>query len=137
MTQTEKVVHSLLTLMAEKNLEEIAQLFAETVDWNIPGNNERAGWVGRRGSRKEVREFFTLLWSNTEMLNARAEKIMVDGGDAIIAGRFSTKMLKTGGIVDSLFLYIWSWRTNSSPGIPCWKTPLRSFWHWHLLIKTS
>ncbi len=44
-----------------------------------------------------------LLWSGTEPLVANVEHIVMQGELAVISGEFTTKMLKTGRIVNSLF----------------------------------
>ncbi len=89
--------------LSKRDLENLTALFAEEVDWYIPGNEELAPWLGKRTSRSQVREFYQLLWQNTEALSASVDKLMIDGDDAIISGTFSSRMLQTGKVVDSLF----------------------------------
>jgi hypothetical protein len=43
------------------------------------------------------------LWENTQPLSAHIEAILVEGSYAVVTGEFSTKMLPTGKVVDSLF----------------------------------
>lgn len=63
--QTRNIVQLFLKLLTERNIEGIAGLFSENVDWYIPGDKEKASWLGRRKNRKEVKEFYELLWNNT------------------------------------------------------------------------
>jgi hypothetical protein len=47
--------------------------------------------------------FFSLLWPATEPLSAQVDHLFVDGDKAVVIGEFSTRMLATGKVVDSLF----------------------------------
>ena len=96
-------VQLFLTHMGERNLAAITDLFAETVDWFIPGDETAAPWLGRRSSNAEAREFFELLWKSTEPVSARIDHIFTDAENAVITGEFSTRMLPTEKVVDSLF----------------------------------
>jgi uncharacterized protein len=106
MTTEEKTLSTVqvfLGAMAQRDLDAITVLFAEKVDWYIPGDNQLAPWLGRRDSREGVRDFFSTLWPATEPLSAKVEHLLIDGNVAIVVGEFSTRMLKTGKVVDSLF----------------------------------
>ncbi len=73
------------------------------MDWDIPGDQKLAPWLGKRNNKKEVAEFFNLLWKSTEPISAKIDHILVEEKLAVIIGEFSTRMLATGKIVDSLF----------------------------------
>ncbi len=97
------IIQKFFQFLTQRDLENLATLFSENIDWYIPGNETRAAWLGRRNSRQDVREFYQLLWQNTEPVSASVNKIFIDGQDAVIAGEFSTVMLQTGKTVNSLF----------------------------------
>lgn len=101
--QPEQLVQNFLQLLTQRNLDELSNLFSDTIDWYIPGNIEKAPWLGKKNSRNEVREFYELLWKNTEPVSAQIDKIITDQDTAIITGEFSTKMLQTNKIVHSIF----------------------------------
>ncbi|MET4084107.1 ketosteroid isomerase-like protein [Pedobacter sp. UYP30] len=86
-----------------KNLEELTHIFSETIDWYIPGDKTKAPWLGTRSNRNEIREFYELLWENTEPISATIDKILIENDTAIISGEFSSKMTQTNKVVDSLF----------------------------------
>lgn len=46
--QTRNIVQLFLQLLTERNIERIAGLFSENIDWYIPGNKEKASWLGRK-----------------------------------------------------------------------------------------
>ena len=101
--QTREVVQKFIQALAGRSLENLIPLFAEDVDWFIPGNQELAPWLGKRNTREGVQEFFKLLWKNTEPVSVQVDHILSEGNFAIIVGEFSTRMLQTGKIVSSIF----------------------------------
>lgn len=98
-----KIVQNFLKFLSERNLIELTQLFNETVDWYIPGDESKAPWLGVRNTQQEVSYFYELLWKNTEPVSANVDNIFIDSENAVIVGEFSTKMLKTNKIINSPF----------------------------------
>ncbi|GHC60686.1 nuclear transport factor 2 family protein [Ulvibacter litoralis] len=98
-----KVIQNFLKYLAERNLEDLTKLFVENVDWYIPGDESKVEWLGKRNSRKEVYEFYDLLWKNTKPISANIDNIFINDNKAVITGEFSTIMLQTNKIVNSLF----------------------------------
>lgn len=101
--KTQIVVQQFLQFLSERNLDDLVELFADDVDWDIPGDLEKAAWLGKRSGKNDVREFYELLWINTEPLSAEIEKLLFEENYAAIIGNFETKMLQTGKIVQSFF----------------------------------
>jgi uncharacterized protein len=100
---TQNVIQTFFKHLSERNLKDLADLFSDNIDWYIPGDETKAPWLGRRANKQEVSEFYELLWKNTEPISVEIENVFIDNDKAIIAGEFSTRMLQTGKIVDSLF----------------------------------
>lgn len=101
--QTIGTVHAYLQALVERNPEGITALFADKVDWFIPGNQVLAPWLGRRETKQDISAFYSLLWNATEPVSAQVDHIIADNDFAVIVGEFSTRMLATGKIVDSIF----------------------------------
>jgi hypothetical protein len=101
--QTLSTAQTFLTSMGKRDLDAIVGLFAEELDWYIPGDESLAPWLGTHSDRNRVRDFFSLLWPATEPLLARVDQLFVDGEIAVAVGEFSTRMLATGKVVDSMF----------------------------------
>ncbi|NOT93880.1 nuclear transport factor 2 family protein [Ferruginibacter sp.] len=99
---TKKVVLQFCQSLANRDLS-LIDFFAENVDWYIQGNEKIAPWLGRRSKREEVKEFFQILWTNTESISAQIDHILVEDGFAVITGDFSTKMLQTDKVMKSIF----------------------------------
>ncbi|MDR6465308.1 nuclear transport factor 2 family protein [Chryseobacterium sediminis] len=99
----QETVQEFLQFLSGRNLTELTNLFSDTVDWYIPGDEQKAPWLGVRNNKQEVSDFFELLWKNTEPVSAKIDHIFTDNENAVITGEFATKMLETGNIAESLF----------------------------------
>lgn len=101
--RTKDIAQRLCQALGNRDLDVLLALFAEEVDWYIPGCEEIAPWTGRRGNKREIREFFSLLWKNTEPVSAFIDRIIAEERFAVVTGEFSTRMLATKKVVDSMF----------------------------------
>lgn len=104
--QTEKtlaVVQQYFQALGGRNLDGILDVIADEIDWYVPGDASLAPWLGKRSVKADVKEFYELLWPATLPMSAAVEHIVADGDFAVVTGEFSTKMLATGKIVDSVF----------------------------------
>jgi ketosteroid isomerase-like protein len=101
--QTRNLVQQFIQSLTGRKLENLVRLFREKVDWFIPGNQELAPWLGQRKTKQEIREFFTLLWNSTEPVSAQIDHVLAADNFAVVVGEFSTRMLQTGKIVNSIF----------------------------------
>ena len=103
MNGIQDIVGAFLNYLTARDLQNLLALFAENPDWYIPGDEQKAPWLGRRSSRQEISEFFRLLWQHTEPLSATVDALYFNGDSAVIAGEFATRMLPTGKVVNSPF----------------------------------
>jgi uncharacterized protein len=103
---TQNIIQSFFKHLSERNLKELTDLFSDKIDWYIPGDETKAPWLGTRSNKKEVSDFYELLWKNTEPVSVKVENVFIDNNKAVIAGEFSTKMLQTNNVVDSLFFIL-------------------------------
>ena len=97
------VVLSYYSALGERNIEKIIAMFPEALDWYVPGDETIAPWLGARNTCDQVREFFELLWQNTEAVSAMIDHIAVVGNVVISSGNFVTRMMKTEKVYKSLF----------------------------------
>jgi ketosteroid isomerase-like protein len=103
MEMTRTIVNDFLHYLQYRDLQNLVNIFANDVKWEIPGNEKSIKWLGIRESKLEVEEFFKMLWKETEPVSAEIHKILFDSNDAIIKGVFTTKMLETEKVVTSVF----------------------------------
>jgi ketosteroid isomerase-like protein len=101
--QTREIINNFYKALADKDLETLVQLFAEAIDWEIPGNEELAPWLGKRTNRQDVRDFFNLLWQSIEPISAQIDHILVKDDFAIATGHFSSRMNRSGQVFSSMF----------------------------------
>lgn len=102
-TQTKNIVYQFYQAQANRELDKLLHLFSEQPDWDVPGNQELAPWLGKRSSRKEIRDFFVLLWQNVEPVSAEIDHVLAEADFAVVTGEFSSVMLRTGEIYSSIF----------------------------------
>src|SRR5688500_10630318 len=55
---TRAVIAEFDRLMKTWDVDGLAALFAEEVDWEIPGDTATVPWIGKRSTRAEVRAFY-------------------------------------------------------------------------------
>ncbi|CAL9667620.1 nuclear transport factor 2 family protein [Streptomyces sp. enrichment culture] len=82
---TQETVERFFGLLGAGDLDGLADAFADTVDWYVPGSAE-VPWTGPRSRRAQVIEYFTLMGpafvpSKAEM---SIEKTLIDGSDAVV-----------------------------------------------------
>lgn len=89
-TTVRETVQTFFHLLGTGDPDRIADVFAEEIDWYVPGD-ESLPWTGRRTHRREVPEYFTLLWPALVAGQSVVEfdRLLVDGDDAVWLGRFT------------------------------------------------
>lgn len=100
---TRAIAQRFIQSLGERNMEQLIPLFDEQVDWFVPGNQTLAPWTGKRETKQEINAVFELLWENTEPVSADIDCILAEGKSAVVTGTFSSRMLPTGKVVESLF----------------------------------
>ena len=101
--ETRNLIENFYQALANRDLHALLTLFAEKVDWDVPGNEELAPWLGKRQSRNEIKEFHQLLWQSVEPVSAEIEHILADGNFGVATGQFSSLMLRSGQVYSSIF----------------------------------
>jgi hypothetical protein len=95
--KTREIVDTFLERLGHQDADGAAELFAESIDWYVPGG-EALPWTGHRNQRAHVAEYFRTLWpvfvagESTVELDA----ILVDGDDAVIFSTFQHTVRKNG-----------------------------------------
>jgi ketosteroid isomerase-like protein len=94
---TRETVGTFFRLLGEGDADRVADVFAQQIDWSVPGA-EDLPWTGRRSRRQQVSEYFKTLWpvfvpgeSDVVM-----DKVIVEDADAVALGRF-THTVKANG----------------------------------------
>ena len=92
---TRATVQQFFSRLGAGDVGGVVDLFAESVDWDVPGP-AALPWLGRRSSRAEVAEFFQILGASLAAEDFVVGKILVDGDDAVVLGETRQRVIATG-----------------------------------------
>ena len=74
----------------------LLDLFAEDVDWNVPGS-PTVPWTGRRSTKAQLADFFAAAAANVERTESfDVEQVLVEGDHAVALGSFVHVIRGTG-----------------------------------------
>ncbi|MCU1490470.1 MAG: ketosteroid isomerase-like protein [Acidimicrobiaceae bacterium] len=95
--RTEELLASFMDRLGKKDAEGIAELFADDIDWYVPGS-EALPWTGPRSRREHVSEYFGKLWPAfaSGESSATIDKVVIDGQDAVVFSRFDHTVATSG-----------------------------------------
>jgi uncharacterized protein len=94
---TEKLMASFMDRLGRQDAEGIGELFADEIDWFVPGS-KALPWTGPRVRREQVAEYFHTMWPAfvPGESSATVNKVVVVGADAVIFSDFSHTVAKNG-----------------------------------------
>lgn len=104
--ETKTVVQAFYDIQFGRKKGDITELFAENVDWDLPGNKEKFPWTGKRQTKNEIAEFFQQLYENVESKKFEIDFISVNAEHATAVGSLSSKILKYDKVFDTDFVAI-------------------------------
>lgn len=123
---TRGVVTQFLTRLAAGDPAQIAELFAETVDWKLDwpaDGHPNVPWIRPRSTRAEVADHFRTLKQfhvPTERAVGTSPRVLVDGNDAVVLGEiqqtveatktpyvaaFALRLTVRGGLITRYHVY--------------------------------
>ncbi|MFJ3441625.1 nuclear transport factor 2 family protein [Streptomyces sp. NPDC086081] len=97
-TQTSRTVaENFLQRLGEQDPDGIQELFAEEIDWYVPGS-DTLPWTGRRTRREEVAPYFTTMWPHFASGRSKVvlERFIVDGADVVLLAVFTHTAVASG-----------------------------------------
>jgi|ERR1700761_1910273 uncharacterized protein len=92
-----ELIDAFLERLGRQDADAAADLFADDIDWNVPGA-KALPWTGRRNKRAEVAEYLRTLWPNfvTGKSTVAVDTILVDGDDAVVFSTFQHTVKRNG-----------------------------------------
>jgi hypothetical protein len=94
---TEELMASFMGRLGEQDADGIGELFADEIDWYVPGS-KALPWTGPRSRRKHVAEYFRTMWPAfvPGQSTATVDKVVINGDDAVVFSSFSHTVAKNG-----------------------------------------
>jgi uncharacterized protein len=94
---TQSTLQELLGRLGQPEPDPVAELFAESVEWDVPGD-ELVPWTGARSTREEIAAYFKLLWSvlDTSQADTAVSHVFFDDADAVVLGVFTQTIRASG-----------------------------------------
>lgn len=91
------VAEEFLERLGRQDPDGIQELFAEEIDWHVPGS-DALPWTGRRTRREEVAPYFTTMWPHFAHGKSKVvlERVIVDGGDVVLLADFTHTVAASG-----------------------------------------
>lgn len=97
-TRTSRTVaEKFVERLGRQDPDGIQELFAEEIDWHVPGS-DALPWTGRRTRGEEVAPYFTTMWPHFAPGRSKVvlERVVVDGGDAVLLAVFTHTVAASG-----------------------------------------
>lgn len=97
-TQTSRsVAEKFVERLGRQDPDGIQELFAEEIDWHVPGS-DALPWTGRRTRREEVAPYFTTMWPHFAHGRSKVvlERVIVDSGDVMLLAVFTHTVVASG-----------------------------------------
>ncbi|RMX04220.1 hypothetical protein D8I35_15605 [Corticibacter populi] len=86
-------------------LAAILALFAEAVDWDIPGDLAAVPWIGPRRGRDGVAAFYRELVTRIEPVRFEVQRVLADGETAVALGELASRVRATGRVIETAFAF--------------------------------
>jgi ketosteroid isomerase-like protein len=102
---TRAVIAEYDRLLKARDADGLAALFAEEVDWEIPGDLATVPWIGKRSTRAQVRAFYAEdvpKYLTPDRFDVDAT--LVDGEVAVRTGDLRSQVQATGKWIESRFV---------------------------------
>lgn len=93
---TKSVIVSFLETLGTGDAAAIAELFADSVDWNVAGNHALP-WIGPRTHKAQVSDYFRTMWSQfAGPGTATVHEILADGDSGVVFATIGNASAVTG-----------------------------------------
>jgi ketosteroid isomerase-like protein len=95
--ETKNLVTAFLERLSAADADGLSELFAEDIDWFVPGGKDLP-WTGHRYKRTDIPVYFHTMWPRFVPGQSESipEKILIAGADAVFFARFAHTSADTG-----------------------------------------
>lgn len=85
---------------------EIAELFSETLDWEIAGDIGVLPWIGRKSGRAAITEFVRDSRAILEQLSFEVHDTLAGEDRAVVLGSLASKLKRNGKVITTDFAIV-------------------------------
>ncbi|MFT4189912.1 MAG: nuclear transport factor 2 family protein, partial [Comamonas sp.] len=89
-----------------RTLAAILELFAEAVDWDIPGDLSAVPWIGPRRDRAAVGAFYRELAARIAPERFEVQRTLADDEQAVVLGELASRIKATGRLIETPFAFV-------------------------------
>lgn len=90
--------------LENKSVSAMLDLMSEDIEWDIPGDENIAPWVGKRQGKEALRKFFDVQKQYFIPLNVEINQIMIDQEHGVLIGYIAIKINATAKTFNSPFM---------------------------------
>lgn len=87
-----------------EDVNEIAALVSENVDWLVAGNTRLVPWIGRKEGRKGVAKFYAQIRSHLTPERFEIKDILVKYKRVVTIGELASRVKKTDKLIETEFV---------------------------------
>ncbi|HEY1941077.1 MAG TPA: nuclear transport factor 2 family protein [Roseiarcus sp.] len=84
----------------------VAELFAENLEWDIPGDDSAFPWIGKHSGRQAVVSFLTETVEQIERIRLDLDDILASDTRVVILGSLASRVKQTGKVIETYFAII-------------------------------
>ncbi|WP_405580696.1 nuclear transport factor 2 family protein [Streptomyces sp. NBC_01190] len=105
--EVRETVGTFFRLVGEGDADRVADVFAEEIDWFVPGDEKVLPWAGQRTRREQVPDYFRTLWPVFvhDESEVSVDKMLVDGPDLVAVGKSSHTVAANGRRLTTLMAF--------------------------------
>jgi len=85
---------------------EIAKLFSENMEWEVPGDTGVLPWIGKKSGKAAIIDFVNQSRAMIERIKFEVHDILASGNRAVILGSLASRLKRTGKIIETDFAIV-------------------------------
>ncbi|WP_118137621.1 nuclear transport factor 2 family protein [Oceanicella sp. SM1341] len=84
----------------------VAELFAEDIVWEIPGDTRAFPWIGQQSGRQAVLTFLRETSARIERVRLDVDDVLANEKRAVILGSLASRVRSTGKLIETSFAIV-------------------------------
>ena len=101
-TLVEEFFHRIATA---KDVNYIAELVSDDVDWFIAGDEDIVPWIGRKVGKTGVAEFYSQLRDQITSERFEIRDILSQDNRVVVIGELASRVNRTGKLIETEFVF--------------------------------